>query len=62
MQTHTTVVMPLALSVDEACQASRLGRTRIYELINNGRLKSIKLGRRRLIHAESLYLLIQEGF
>lgn len=61
MQTLETAIKPLALSVDEACKVSRLGRTRIYELVNSGQLTSIKLGRRRLIHADSLHRLIQEG-
>ncbi len=61
MSIPENAVTPLALSVREACQASRLGRTRIYELINQGHLKSVRLGRRRLIHADSLHRLIQEG-
>jgi excisionase family DNA binding protein len=49
---------PLAYSVNEACRVSSMGRTRIYELINSGQLKAIKLGRRTLIDAESLKSLI----
>ena len=61
MPTTENSISPLALSVNEACEASRLGRTRIYELLNAGQLKSVKLGKRRLIHADSLHRLIQEG-
>jgi excisionase family DNA binding protein len=40
---------PLAHSIDEACEASDLGRTKIYEEIQAGRLKARKVGRRTLI-------------
>lgn len=39
------------LSVDETATALGLGRTKIYELIREGRLKSVKVGRRRLVPA-----------
>lgn len=40
---------PLLLSVIEVCDLVGLGRTRIYEEIRSGRLRSIKVGSRRLI-------------
>lgn len=49
---------PLAYSIKEACRVSSLGRTRVYALINEGRLESRKLGRRTLIPADSLRALI----
>jgi excisionase family DNA binding protein len=42
------------LSVAEACQATSLGRTAIYELIAAGKLRSITIGRRRLIPASEV--------
>lgn len=54
--THPTE--PLAYSIRDASRVSSLGRTRIYELINEKRLRTIKLGRRTLITAESLKALL----
>jgi excisionase family DNA binding protein len=44
----------LAISIHEFMQASGIGsRTGVYQEINAGRLKTIKVGRRRLIPYES---------
>lgn len=40
--------------VDEAADAMRLSRTAIYELIRSGQLRTVKLGRRRLVPVEAL--------
>lgn len=50
---------PLAYSIADACRASSIGRTRLYQLINEGRLKACKVGRRTLIPAASLRALIE---
>ena len=47
-------VEPLFFSVDEAAATLGLGRTSTYALINDGTLKSRKVGRRRLVWAESV--------
>jgi excisionase family DNA binding protein len=49
-----SAVEPLLYEVDEAAQALRLSRTRIYELIRSKRLRTVKLGRRRLIPVTAL--------
>lgn len=49
---------PLAYSVVEACRVSSLGRTRLYQLIGEGRLEVRKIGARTLIPAASLRALI----
>jgi len=51
----------LTYSVNEAAQASSLGRTFIYSLIGNGLLKTVKIGGRRLISAQSLRQLLEAG-
>ena len=51
-------IEPLAYSVSEACRASSLGRTRLYQLIAEGRLAVRKIGKRTLIPAASLRALI----
>ena len=41
-----------AYKVDEFCQNYGLGRTRAYQEMNEGRLKSVTIGARRLIKFE----------
>lgn len=54
----TQVSEPLAYSVSEACRVSSLGKTRLYQLIGEGRLAVRKVGKRTLIPAASLRALI----
>ncbi len=49
---------PITVSVIDAAKALGLGRTSIYALINEGKLDTIKLGRRTLITTESMRRLI----
>jgi len=51
-------IKPLALTVAEALKATGLGRTKFYELVNEGRIKTISLGRRRLVIYSSLEALV----
>ncbi|MCO5792210.1 MAG: helix-turn-helix domain-containing protein [Blastomonas sp.] len=44
----------LLVSIPDAAKALSLGRTSIYELMRSGQLETRKMGRRRLITAESL--------
>lgn len=44
----------LTCTIDEACQATGLGRTKLYELIGAGRLATTTTGRRRLVSVQSL--------
>lgn len=50
---------PLAYSVAQVISITPWGRTRVYELINEGKLKSSKVGKRRLISAASLRALVE---
>ena len=43
-----------ALSIREAAKHLSIGRTSLYGLINRGELVTIKVGRRRLITADSV--------
>lgn len=52
------VLQPLAYSIADACRVSGIGKTYLYQLINQGKLKTTKLGKRTLIPAESLRRLI----
>jgi excisionase family DNA binding protein len=40
---------PLALSVTEAHQTLGISRRKLYELINDGTIRTIKVGARRLV-------------
>ncbi|MEC7817153.1 MAG: helix-turn-helix domain-containing protein [Pseudomonadota bacterium] len=52
---------PLAYSIADACKVTSLGRTRLYELIAQGRLESRKIGNRTIIPAASLRALLETG-
>lgn len=52
---------PFTTSVTNAALALSLGRTSIYALINEGRLESIKIGRRRLVKVQSIHSLLESG-
>jgi excisionase family DNA binding protein len=47
-----------AYRVDEAACASGLSRTTLYELIGVGALRSVKIGRRRLIPVDAIEALL----
>jgi len=44
----------IAVSIVEAGQTIGIGRTKIYELINDGTLETFKIGRRRLVKTKSI--------
>jgi excisionase family DNA binding protein len=44
----------ILLTVDEAADALSLGRSKVYEEINAGRLRSVKVGRARRIPSAAL--------
>lgn len=48
----------LAFTIAEACHAVGIGRSKLYELIGQGRVETRKIGSRTLIPAESLHALI----
>ena len=54
------VMQPFTTSIAEAAHALSLGRTKIYELIDAGRLETIKIGRRRLIKVDSIRRLLAD--
>jgi excisionase family DNA binding protein len=48
----------LSYSLPTAMHVTGLGRSKLYELINDGTLARIKVGRRTLIRADSLRALV----
>lgn len=55
----TTQASPYAHSVASACAALSIGRTKVYELIAAGELRTIKIGSKTLVLDESIRELIQ---
>jgi excisionase family DNA binding protein len=49
---------PLAVRVPEACRLSGIGRSKLYELIKAGELRTIKVGAITLIPLTSLERLL----
>ncbi|NCP18644.1 MAG: helix-turn-helix domain-containing protein [Erythrobacter sp.] len=56
---HTDNTPKLAFTVAEACRSIGIGRSKLYELIAEGRIETRKIGKRTLIPAQSLYALIE---
>jgi excisionase family DNA binding protein len=52
---------PIAISVEEARKSLGIGRTKLYELVGQGRLKALKIGRRTLILVASIHALINDA-
>lgn len=49
---------PIAASINDTAKALSLGRTSIYALIREGRLETVKMGRRTLVRIDSIRRLI----
>ena len=58
MQEHLS--KPLANQINDVCRRLGIGRTLVYDLIKQGRLRPIKLGTRTLIPESELQRLIDE--
>jgi excisionase family DNA binding protein len=52
---------PIVTSVNGAAKALSLGRTSIYALIKEGRLETVKMGRRTLVKTDSIRRLIEQA-
>ena len=48
----------LTCTIDDACEMTGLGRTKLYELIGAGRIVTTTIGRRRLVVVRSLLALL----
>jgi excisionase family DNA binding protein len=57
---ETGKMEPLTVTVAGARQALGIGTTKIYELIGDGQLRTIKIGRRTLIRTDSIYALVED--
>jgi excisionase family DNA binding protein len=50
----------LSCTINEACEATGLGRTKLYELIATDQLITTTVGRRRLVMVRSLLALLDK--
>jgi excisionase family DNA binding protein len=48
------LLKPLTVTISVALDITGLGRTKFYQLLSDGTIESITVGRRRLINFESL--------
>jgi excisionase family DNA binding protein len=53
-------VQPALLSVEEAARYLSIGRSEIFKMLREGRIRSIKRGRRRLVPKSELDKFIRE--
>jgi len=60
-QRHIPFMHRITCTISEACQASGLGGTKIYQAISDGRLESVKVDNRRLVRIPSLLKLLGAG-
>lgn len=58
---HNLPVTKLAFSIREACEATSLGRTTIFKHISENRIRTVRIGGRTLIPAQSLIDFIESG-
>lgn len=52
---------PLTITIEGTRRATGLGTTKIYELMNEGRLKTVKVGRRTLVKTDSIRALVDQA-
>lgn len=49
--------LPVLLSIEKAAEALSIGRSKTYELIGQGKLVTVTIGRRRLVRMDSVQAL-----
>ena len=50
---------PLALTVADATKALGIKKTKLYSLVNQGKLRVVKIGRRSVVTVSSIKALIE---
>ena len=56
-----TVLKPITVTVPTALAVTGLGRTKFYELVKQGRIRTIAIGRRTLVIFADLEKLAEAG-
>lgn len=52
---------PITTTIDGTKKVTGLGTTKIYELIGEGKLETVKVGRRTLVKTKSIRVLLGEA-
>lgn len=52
---------PLAVTIKQVCVLTGVGRTTVYKLAQEGRIKFIKVGRRTLVSMACVESLLRDG-
>ena len=60
-RTRRETPKPVSVTIDDTCRITGLGRTKIYELIGEGKLKTKTIGRRRLVIYASIEALVGDA-
>jgi excisionase family DNA binding protein len=47
-------IKPIWITVEDATRVSGIGRTLLYKMLNDGRLKGVHAGRKRLVSVKSI--------
>ncbi len=59
--TKTSALKPITVTVATALAVTGLGRTKFYELVKTGRIRTVAIGRRTLVVYASLEELASAG-
>ena len=46
--------LPRLLSIPQACRVLGVGRSVLYQMLSSGQIRSVKIGRRRLVPREAI--------
>ncbi len=60
-QDHIPLEARISVGIDNAAKLTGLSRSRIYELMGEGKVRSVHIGRRRLVLVSSLRELLGES-
>ena len=61
IQKTSLPIEPISVRIPEACRLTGIGRSKLYELIAEGRIEIVKVGTMTLVPYASLKDLIDEG-
>lgn len=61
MSAHLPIGERLTCTADDACAFASIGKTKLYQLINDGALATTRVGKRRLIVVSSLKGFLARG-
>lgn len=45
---------PVTITIADACRVIGIGKNKVYDLINDGTLATVRIGRRQLVRVDSI--------